>query len=89
MAEFSETVIDHLVGDDWCGVSTGEMRIRNRLEHLAEKYPDKVERIDKNADGTVYYHVPFTWIKINPPRVVSDRAKEAWTETLRDARDFK
>lgn len=72
MAEFNETVIDHVGGigcsDDWCGVSTGEMALRNKLERLAEKYPDEVECIAKNSDGSVYYHIPWKWVSIRKPK---------------------
>lgn len=77
--DFLETVIDHvggIGGDDWCGVSTGEKRIITRIKRLQEKYPDEVECIAENSDGSVYYHVPWRWIKINPSRNISDEAME-------------
>lgn len=74
--DFLETVIDHVGGigcsDEWCGVSTGEQRVINRLKSLKEKHPDKVECIAENADGSVYYHVPWNWIKITPKRELAE-----------------
>lgn len=89
MAEFNETVFDHVSGDDYWGVSTGEMALRNRLEKLAKEHPDDVKCIAKNQDGSVFYHVPFKYLKLNPPRHISERGKEIFRETLRDARGFK
>ena len=84
MAEFNETVIDHVGGigcsDEWCGVSTGEISIKNRLEQLAEKYPQEVECVAKNSDGSVYYHVPWEWVKIKPPKIVSEEVKARLAE---------
>ena len=92
MAEFNETVIDHIGGigcsDDWCGVSTGEMAIKNRLERLAEQYPDEVECIAKNSDGSVYYHVPWRWVSIRHPVRYSEEQLERKKEILKDAREF-
>ena len=92
MAEFNETVIDHIGGigcsDDWCGVSTGEKWLVNKLERLAEENPEEVECIAKNKDGNVYYHVPWKWIRIQRPPVYTDEQKERFAETLRDAQQF-
>ena len=83
MAEFNESVIDHIEGDEWCGVSTGEMVLKNKLEKLARQYPDEVECIAKNDDGSVYYHVPWKWIKIKRPQVLSEEHKKALVDSNR------
>ena len=88
-ADFKETVIDHVggigVSDDWCGVSTGEMWVRNKLERLAEEYPDEVECISRNADGSVYYHVPWRYVHIFRPRDVSEEERLMLSKRLREA----
>ena len=89
MAEFFETVYDHVSGNDWCGVSTGEMALRNKLERLAEQFPDEVECIAKNDDGSVYYRIPWRWVRIQRPPAYTEAQKEMFRETLRDAREFK
>lgn len=91
MAEFNETVIDHVGGidcsDEWCGVSTGEKWLCNRLKRLAEKYPDEVECIAENSDGSVYYHVPWNWVKIyNPMKKLTKEQIQERDERLAKAR---
>lgn len=86
MAEFNETVIDHVgtifESDDWCGVSTGEVSVKNTLKKLAEKYPDEVECIAENSDGSVYYHIPWEWVSIRKPykRIMSEEERAAIIE---------
>lgn len=89
MAEFNESVIDHLDGDDWCGISTGEMALRNKLERLAAEYPDKVECIAKNEDGSVYYHVPWKWVNIKSPRVVSEEERKRLSDLSKSYSPFR
>lgn len=85
MAEFSETVIDHVSGDEWCGVSTGEKRWATKLERFAKEYPNNVERIAENDDGSVYYHVPWDWVNIRRPKRFSEadvERKKAWMRSV-------
>ena len=86
--EFNESVIDHIEGDEWCGVSTGEMALRNKLERLAKEYPDKVKCIAKNDDGSVYYHVPWHWVKIHRPKNYSEEDREKFRAAANRARSF-
>lgn len=91
MAEFNETVIDHVGGigcsDDWCGVSTGEMALKSKLEQLAKKYPDEVECISENDDGSVYYHVPWNWVKIyNPKKKLTEEQIRERVERINKAK---
>ena len=92
MAEFNETVIDHVgtifKSDDWCGVSTGEVSVKNTLKRLAEKYPDEVECIAENSDGSVYYHVPWDWVAIRKPKQMhfTDEQIEQYRKTMKEKR---
>lgn len=89
MEVFNETVIEHTKNDKFCAISTGEMAVKNRLAKLAESHPDDVKLIAKNDGGSVYYHIPFKWVKLSPPRKVemTDEKREALTERLKLARE--
>ena len=77
MAEFDETVLDHVSGDNWWGVSTGEEALRNKLFRLAEQYPDEVQVIARNDDGSAYFHIGYKWVHIFRPRVLSEATLRA------------
>ena len=66
-----ETCFDHIAGAETASISTDELPVKHRLEKLAKKHPDKVKLVADNPDGSVFYHIPWKWLKISPPRQVS------------------
>jgi len=85
---YNETVLEHDAGNDWFGVSTGETKWRNRLAKLAEQYPDEVKCIVKNDDGSVYYHVPESFVTVRKPKQMNltEEEKAIRAERLRAGR---
>lgn len=72
-------------------VSTDEVAVRNRLLKYAEEYPDDVKIIKSPNEnwGCLYMTVPVSWIKVKPPKKISDERKAALAEALRSAREKK
>lgn len=50
-------------------------RLRNRVLRLAEE-SDEVEVVATNEDGSILAHIPVKWLKIVPPRVMSEKQLE-------------
>ena len=44
------------------------MKWNNAVRRLAEEYPNEVQIIAVNNDGSIFAHVPSAWVKIQPPR---------------------
>ena len=65
---YNETVFEHDRGNDYWGISTGEQKWRNKLKKLAEQYPDEVKCIVQNDDGSVFYHVPESFVVVRKPK---------------------
>lgn len=42
-------------------------RFKNRLLKLKERFPEDVEIIAQNEDGSLFAHIPAKWVKIAPP----------------------
>ena len=82
MEAFNESVFEHISGSDYCGISTGERTVKNALAKLHSAYPDSVTLIAENQDGGVFYHVPWKWIRIRPPR--NSNLTEEQRAALRD-----
>lgn len=57
--------------------------LKSKLFNLAERNPDEVKIIAENNDGSVFAHVPVSYIKISPPKKVSDEQREAAGERFR------
>lgn len=51
--------------------------LKSKLIKLAMEKPDEVKIISKNEDGSIFAHTPINYVKISPPRKVSEEQKEA------------
>ena len=80
----NEFVIEWIKGAEYAGVSVPSgTALKSKLLRLAEKNPDEVKIIVENKDGSLFAHVPVNYIKISPPRQVSEEQKEAASERFK------
>ena len=56
---------------------------------MAEEYPKEVRIVAENSDGSICAKFPIKWVKIAPPRQVSDEQKAAASERLKKYREEK
>lgn len=86
----NECVIEWIPGRDYVGVTAKNgSSWKNRCEELEKKFPDDVKILVRNNDGSIFAHLPYSYIKINPPRKYSDEAKEKAAERLNKMRAEK
>lgn len=50
---------------------------------MAEQRPDEVNQVHVNNDGSMVCHVPINFIKISPPRKVSEEQAAAASERFK------
>ena len=99
MYEVKETVIEHCEGDEYVAITAAEQWSRNLLKKLSRiepkvepnfelKFEPKVEIIAENEDGTIFAHVPLSWIHIRPPKRMnfSEEQKQRFAENLKRVR---
>lgn len=81
-----ETIINFNEGEDTASVYTHNKSLRRKLEKLAQERP-KDCRLFKvsHRDQAVEYYIPKGWIRIYPPRQISDEQREAMAERLKTA----
>lgn len=85
MRETNEYAIEWVLGDKTCTITVPEgTKMYNRVQELKKKYPDQVE--EKNSE---LYHLPNSWIKINPPMNLTPEQREARKQKLAEAREKK
>lgn len=87
-----ETAIERVQGTDYCTVFTAEKKFITSLNRLKEKYPDEVQIMTINEDGSMVAHVPYSWFKfIKPPakREYTDEQKQAMAERMAKAREAR
>lgn len=84
-----ETDITHIYGDHHMTVYAGEQKWRNRIRNLKERYPEDVEIVAENPDGSFVAHVPFRWLRISKPvaPTLTDEQRTAAIERLRMYRE--
>jgi len=70
-------------------LSTDERGLKNKLLKYAELNPSsvKIVRLPEENDGCLYMQIPVSWIRIKPPKTISDERKAALSEALRSARE--
>ena len=86
----NECVIEWIPGRDYVGLTAKNgSSWKNRCEELEKEFPEDVKIIARNNDGSIFAHLPYSYIKINPPRKYSDEAKKKAAERLNKMREEK
>lgn len=80
----NEFVIEWIKGSEFAGITVPSgTALKSRLLRLAERNPDEVKIVVENKDGSLFAHIPVNYIKISPPRQISEEQKEAASERFR------
>ena len=80
----NEFCIEWLRGSDYAGVTTPSgTALKSKLMRLAQERPDEVKIVAVNTDGSAFFHIPINYIKVSPPRKVSEEQREAAGERFR------
>lgn len=84
-----ETIINILEADKTtASVYTCIASQMRRLEKLAEQYPDDVI-LESKDENSCTYTVPKKWVKIRPPRKISDEQREKAAERIKQWRESR
>ncbi len=70
-----ENVIEWQKGQQRATVTLSQQRVISRVEKLAEEHPGQCEIVAKHGDGTLCAHIPVAWIRINPPRELTEEER--------------
>ena len=80
----NEFCIEWIKGDEYAGVTVPSgTALKNKLLRYAEDRPNEVKIVALNQDGSAFIKVPVNWVKISPPRKVSEEQREAAGERFR------
>lgn len=74
--DFTETVYEHVSGNDTFTITVAERWSKAMVNKLKERYPDEVDIRTVNADGSMVVHMPFSWMRIVPKRKDNRSAEE-------------
>lgn len=80
----NEFVIEWIKRAEYAGITVPSgTALKSKLLKLADKNPKEVKIITVNKDGSLYAHMPISYVKISPPRQVSEEQKEAASERFK------
>lgn len=84
----NENVIEWIRGSKTVTISFTQKRFITRVHNLAQKYPDKVQIVHENSDGSIVAHLPLSavHISIRPGREMTEEQREAAKIRLAEAR---
>lgn len=86
----NEFCIEWIKGNDYAGVTVPSgTALKSKLMRYAKERPDEVKVIAVNEDGSAFFHIPISCVKVSPPRKVSDEQKAAAGERFRKMREEK
>lgn len=78
-----ETIILFNESEAVASVYTYNAGLQNALRSLCKSYPAQVTLTADNGYGALTFAVPKKWIKISPPRVLSEAQKKVLEEMNR------
>lgn len=80
----NEFAIEWIKGNDHAGVTVPSgTALKSKPIRYAQERPDEVKVMVENSDGSAFFHVPINYIKVSPPRKVSEAQREAAGERFR------
>lgn len=77
----NENVIEWLTGSDTVLVTFSQKKYVNKIKKLAETREDVVIKTE-NKDGSILARLPIKFIKITPPRQVTEEQRNQARERL-------
>ena len=80
----NEFCIEWLKGDEYAGVTVPSgTALKSKLMRYAQERPEDVKLMAENKDGSAFFHIPINYVKLSPPRKVSDEQRKAAGERFR------
>lgn len=90
MAELKENVIEWITGEDTISVTLSQTKHINKVERLAKKYPDLVQILKRNSDGSIFAHLPLKSLKLNIiTNNLTEEQRKVRAERLKESRGNK
>lgn len=90
MAELKENVIEWITGEDTISVTLSQTKHINKVERLAKKYPDLVQILKRNEDGSIFAHLPLKSLKLNIiTNNLTEEQRKVRAERLKESRGNK
>ena len=84
-----DNCMEWITGQKRGAVTFSQRKWVAKLLQYAEKYPDDIEIVAQNSDGSVFAHVPISWFKFSPPRKGREMSEEEKLEAARRMKEAR
>lgn len=71
-----ENVIEWIKDEKRATLTISQRRTITRVKKLAQDRPEECQIVAENQDGSICAHVPVSWVKILPPKELSEKQME-------------
>lgn len=78
-----ENTIEFTKDSERATVTFSQGRYKGRIRKLAKSHPEECQIIAENQDGNLCAHIPVGWVRISPPKAVSELQRAAGRKTAR------
>lgn len=86
MSDFRENVIEWITGEERATLSLSQKRTITKVKKLAEQFPEEVQIVAENQDGSICAHMPVTFIRLVRPVELTAEEKARRASVLADGR---
>ena len=84
-----ENSIEWITGEDVAGVTLTQQKYKSAVKRYAEKYPDKVQIVAENDDGSMFAHMALEYVRILRPKTGKARTDEEIAEFRQRMADYR
>lgn len=86
-----ETIVGYVDEDSYASFTSAEKKWINKILKLKAEHPEQVDikAYPEDNQGYIYAHLPKKWLKVSPPRQISEEQKVAAAERLKAMRNNK
>lgn len=71
-----ENVIEWTKDNERATLTLCQRRTITKVKKLAESHPEECQIVAENKDGSISAHVPVSWVKISPPKKLTEKQLE-------------
>ena len=82
-----ETIILFNEGEAAASIYTYNTSLQHTLVSLCESHPAQVGQTGNNGIGALTFEIPKKWVKVSPPRVLSEAQKKVLEDMNRKNRE--
>lgn len=79
----NENCIEWIKDEERATLSLSQKRTITKVRRLAKSHPEGCQIVAENEDGSICAHIPVSWVKISPPRNLTEEQRKEMGDKIR------